>query len=495
MIDVDQDYTREVECKYKGEKYKVRDNGAILRMVREGKPKRPKDEIWTFGESINRGYAYFCGEAVHRIVATAFWGEPPTNQHVVDHIDTNRQNNRPENLRWLTKLENILQNPLTRKKIEHLCGSVENFLEDPSQLKGHENEDNNFSWMRAVSKEEAQNTLINWQNFLSKPRFEINVPKKPIEEWIFKQKQSYETNLNFLDEIMPITTQSVPATIPEAPLSLPTNPIKTIKEQPITKTEFMATILEICEVEGWKYEKYYKAEKWKADILISTNNQSIAISTYKSVTEAKKSLSPAGVKKYGLILSPKTDDIAEIACFSLHRKESTMEVTIANSKIPLATFLKKGLEDKIEHLTQAKITAVDVIFGQTECYRCKTPHFIPYVRYLVDENGLKYNYAEIDHRNTPDLQFGNEFLEIVKKYIMDHPEKGYVMGEVKPRHSKTMDEDYPSYGCPKCDGIFGNWFLRELEIELIYETDENKMDRIQLKKPFNIPINDWVIKD
>ena len=163
MIDVNQEYTREVDCEYKGEKYKVRDNGAILRMPREGKTKRPKDQIWTFGETISRGYAWFCGEAVHRIVAVAFLGEPPTKQHVVDHIDTNRQNNRPENLRWLTKLENILLNPITKAKIEYLCGSVEEFLDNPSQLSGHENEDANFAWMRAVSSDEARNTLISWE--------------------------------------------------------------------------------------------------------------------------------------------------------------------------------------------------------------------------------------------------------------------------------------------------------------------------------------------
>ena len=63
MIDVNDAYAREVECEYKGEKYKVRDNGAICRMTREGKPKRAKDEIWTFGEKIDRGYAKFCGRS------------------------------------------------------------------------------------------------------------------------------------------------------------------------------------------------------------------------------------------------------------------------------------------------------------------------------------------------------------------------------------------------------------------------------------------------
>lgn len=51
MIDVNQEYTREVECVYKGEIYKVRDNGAILRMAREGKPKALK---MMYGLLVNR---------------------------------------------------------------------------------------------------------------------------------------------------------------------------------------------------------------------------------------------------------------------------------------------------------------------------------------------------------------------------------------------------------------------------------------------------------
>ena len=92
---------------------------------------------------------------IHRIVATAFHGDPPTPEHVVDHIDTNRQNNRPVNLRWLTRLENVLLNPITVSRIEFICGSVEAFLADPSILR-HGSLDRNFEWMRTVSPEEAQ---------------------------------------------------------------------------------------------------------------------------------------------------------------------------------------------------------------------------------------------------------------------------------------------------------------------------------------------------
>lgn len=145
------------ECLYKGELYSVRDNGAVLRHAREGKRIRKDDNKWTFGKpNENTGYMEIGPERVHRIVAFAFLGEPPTLQHIVDHIDTNRRNNRPQNLRWLTKLENVLNNPITRKKIEYLCGSIEAFVNDPSIIQEFVNDNPNYEWMRTVTSEEAR---------------------------------------------------------------------------------------------------------------------------------------------------------------------------------------------------------------------------------------------------------------------------------------------------------------------------------------------------
>ena len=108
MIELD-DYNEVRECVYKNEHYSVRDNGAVMRHQRIGIRRRKLDYVWSFGiPNPQSGYMEFCGERVHRIVATAFHGKAPSDQHVVDHIDTNRQNNRPENLQWLTRLENIL---------------------------------------------------------------------------------------------------------------------------------------------------------------------------------------------------------------------------------------------------------------------------------------------------------------------------------------------------------------------------------------------------
>lgn len=191
------DFEKEVTCIYKNETYSVRDNGSVLRHPKTDKKPRPTDNKWTFGKYNDKtGYAEIAGERVHRIVAIAFIGSPPSPQHVVDHIDTNRRNNRPENLRWVTKLENILLNPITARKVEYLCGSIENFLKDPSILRDNAS-DPNFSWMRAVSKEEAAASLERFQSWSKNDKPSM---RGSLGEWIYnrnayrKQTSIFEKN-------------------------------------------------------------------------------------------------------------------------------------------------------------------------------------------------------------------------------------------------------------------------------------------------------------
>ena len=162
LIDI---YEEEKICKYKGEVYSVRDNGSVMRHAPEGKKPRSLDNKWTFGKVDKRGYALISSEPVHRIVATAFLGEAPSKSHVVDHIDTNRQNNRPDNLRWLTRLENIVFNDITRTKLELLCGcTIDEILKNPSILQDKQLTPQ-YEWMKAVSKEEAQRSLTAWRRW------------------------------------------------------------------------------------------------------------------------------------------------------------------------------------------------------------------------------------------------------------------------------------------------------------------------------------------
>ena len=184
------DFSEERVCVYKGRRYYVRDNGAVYRQCKEDGIIRKWDEIWTFGKfNPKTGYMYIGQESVHRIVCWAYHGASVGDRNVVDHIDTNRCNNRPDNLRWVTRLENTLNNPITRAKVELICGSVEAFLKNPELLYGHESENPNFTWMRTVTKEEAYRSLMRWKEWAAKPIEERKPKGLGVSERIYEEEK------------------------------------------------------------------------------------------------------------------------------------------------------------------------------------------------------------------------------------------------------------------------------------------------------------------
>ncbi len=186
-------FDREARCEYKGRNYLVRDNGSIRRLPKDGQHPSKYDNVWTFGIKDQRtGYMLLAGTIrVHQVVCTAFNGPEPAPNMVVDHIDTNRCNNRPENLRWLTRLENVLNNEATRKKIVFLCGSVDAFIENPAILRDKALPPN-ISWMKTVTKEQAavcRKHMVEWAKSDNKP----NPNSKGIGDWIFKKSDLIES--------------------------------------------------------------------------------------------------------------------------------------------------------------------------------------------------------------------------------------------------------------------------------------------------------------
>ena len=195
MVDIS-DYSREKSCIYKDEEYLVRDNGAVLRKARPNQRVRKLDNEWTFGKlNIKTGYLEIASVRVHRIVALAFHGEPPTSEHIVDHIDTNRQNNRPTNLRWITRLENVALNEVTRKRIEYRTGvSIYEFLENPAKYR-EAFDDPDFSWMRRVSEEEARICLENVKRWVGDKKEPLPKQNSKLGEWIYKSQHNEKQDI------------------------------------------------------------------------------------------------------------------------------------------------------------------------------------------------------------------------------------------------------------------------------------------------------------
>ena len=215
-------FVSELEVTYREERYRVRDNGAVFRLNKYRKRARPLDKQWTFGrQTPSTGYLLLSGVPVHRIVCSAFHGGPPSDQHVVDHIDTNRANNRPENLRWVTRLENVLLNPISARRIEFVYGSIDAFFENSKATQSN-TDFPDISWMRTVDKDEAQTAkanLLKWAESGKAPQ------GGALGEWLFGKGNSHilEPEQEESESLTPSVVQvrwKVPSEFPACPSSV-----------------------------------------------------------------------------------------------------------------------------------------------------------------------------------------------------------------------------------------------------------------------------------
>lgn len=263
------DLQEDRKCTYNNELYSVRDNGAVFRHSKIGGRARKYDNQWTYGNlNFNSGYLEIASATVHRIVATAFHGKAPTKDHVVDHIDTNRQNNRPENLRWVTRLENILLNPITAKKLAIICGSVEAFLADPSKFKGLF-PDPKYDWMCSVSKQEAD---ISRERLLAWAKSDNRPSGGSLEGWLFNRNAEYEPIETVSELVQAITPNALqrkwqkPSEFPCCPQEYAEEPIEAYSQRLVEGAVFCVNNL-------------YSSDVYKS--VLRNDSQSILIMTYQ----------------------------------------------------------------------------------------------------------------------------------------------------------------------------------------------------------------------
>lgn len=92
--------------------YEVSDHGNVRRVV--GGKGSTAGRVLTAKRSTN-GYRHVdlsmrdrkVRHLIHRLVAFAFIGAPPTPAHCVNHIDGDKANNRPSNIEWVSQSENV----------------------------------------------------------------------------------------------------------------------------------------------------------------------------------------------------------------------------------------------------------------------------------------------------------------------------------------------------------------------------------------------------
>lgn len=511
MVDIE-DYKEVKDCIYKDEHFSARDNGAVMRHPKEGTRVRKDDNVWTFGKPNDKtGYMEFTGQRVHRIVAFAFLGNPPSNLHVVDHIDTNRRNNRPENLRWITRLENVLLNEITRKKIEYLCGSVEAFLENPSLLNGYEADDSNFGWMRAVSKEESENTLKRWKSLQERPRKPSS--GNTMGEWMFTKPQEQkddgfkvvyrddnpQNSLASYNACGMIEEEKKPIFNSNPNNELITDPCdnqvlqyrqqnERKKEKNIINSEIISLVGDLANKNGWNFQSNVKNDRWKADILLSDRMNKVALKLLRRTNKIEEEIGimkEDGVTCYWLVdklgfLLNKEGSLNPVFTFSKVDYDFKVDLSYIY-KCSMEDFISAAMNRKLNVDEEVIVKSIKVRFIQKNCWKCGTKNFIYIVSKLICDEG------EIQNMNNDLDEHVDEFepnvLNSVQSYLIKHPELNYNFGEIKARYSHTLKESYMSFGCPQCDALFGDNYFTDSRMDDLYSPEDEFVHAIKLGEP------------
>lgn len=263
------------------------------------------------------------------------------------------------------------------------------------------------------------------------------------------------------------------------------------------KRDILPIIFDICHKEGWAVEKNYKGENWKADVIVSYSNYKVSFNIgkrFKAIEENYINMKKERVCGCWLALSYESRLYCDkdLPCFYLDESDGKYFVKFNSSySIDIENFVYLLVRGKIAMAKTIEPKFVDIYLIQNKCYRCGAINNVYFVKRMMSKDGVILSAGEDFGR---DIHFNPILVRLVQKHIEEHPELDVTIGVIKHRYSKTMEESYMSFGCSKCDSIVGDFFLRELIFDRIYDESMSNIVRIDTEaSDLSFPIHHWHI--
>lgn len=255
------------------------------------------------------------------------------------------------------------------------------------------------------------------------------------------------------------------------------------------KEKAIREIIDVANNLNLAIETKVKKDKWKADIVITFTNYKVAFNISKAPRNVKEQYSEMRKERVcgcWLLLPSKSSYYYEneMPCFSITEEE---QVCVNDKKIPFKKFIRSVIVGKVRYANTETISSVEVCFYQKECWKCHQPSYQYWVSKLISDKGVSFRLAFSEGISPTDENIANG----VTQYLRALPNSNIIMGEVKPRYSKTRGQSYRSFGCPYCDSLFGDYFSMDDQIEMIYEEEHLPHAIIKLPKSFTFAVNQW----
>lgn len=257
-----------------------------------------------------------------------------------------------------------------------------------------------------------------------------------------------------------------------------------------------------CKDAGWEALSEFIENDWIADVIAIKESKRIAFEiqwsnqTYERTIERQERYKRDNVRGCWLFRKPakqffewgetlKADN--EIPLFKIYETENNeIWVDFYGQKIPIRKFIKSLLNREIKfcnYMTANNSQEITISFFETFCWQCKSKQHVYFIQEFLESRCGQRIYIEKEMWGNENLKFAPQILKSIFEFLTTKEGEQIKLGKIKKRYSKTTNSSYMSFGCFKCDSIFGDWFLNT-------EIMEAKMSEMTIDISTNINISD-----
>ena len=237
-------------------------------------------------------------------------------------------------------------------------------------------------------------------------------------------------------------------------------------------------IIDACKAIQIPAQLEYRGNGYRADVMAFVNEKKYAFEiqitqqTLKKTQERQEKYIHDGV--IGCWLFEKeparqNSELEYLPIFQLIEKQNGLFVSLKGRKIlPISVFVQDFINGKIKFChTLNPLPIINVQFVEMPCWKCGA---INHIYFLTPfHSACNTEIFEGEGMWTDEkFSFHPEIVRKIQEY--SHTEKGrnLHLATIKRRYSRAIEASYISFGCNKCDSIFGDWYVHEAEIDSWY---------------------------
>lgn len=259
-------------------------------------------------------------------------------------------------------------------------------------------------------------------------------------------------------------------------------------------------ILDACSALNYPAQLEYRCSGYIPDVIVFVGEKKYAFEIQVSPQSLKKTRERQ--EKYlrdGIIgcwlfekePSKMQFEMEELPIFKLVVEGNQLYVSLkSRKKLPIDVFIKDFITGKIKFCQHIKpLPIITVNFIEFPCWKCGTMNHIYYLDNFHTACNIAIHHEDRLWRDEK-LAFNSTVIKAIQDYSKTEAGKHLVLSSIKKRFSNTVGMSYMSFGCSKCDSIFGDFHIHEAIMDSIYEEAKDSFSfeaHIEFEIPLYLP--------